>query len=434
MNPADRTILIADTSLKGALAQGWCSTLAAFAPTFWPEGRTPRCEVVAAQWLLTQMERADFDTLKPAALLLVSDDATSAAFIDRFMQAMMVNGLSGVLLVKDHEAWRAHQRDGVLFEPPDAALPKVAALMYALSERQEAVRVLSAEVTLANRCQEGVRLAMERLHEELNLAASMQREFTSAPLPEIDGLEFSVLFRPVNFVSGDVYAIRPIDDDHLGFLIADAVGHGVPAALLTMVLANSLAGLDRNAPGARGVVRDPMTEGALARLSPAQVLRTLNSRLCEVQGENARFATAVYGVINRRTLEVRIAGAGHPYPIVVGRETQEEIVTEGPLLGVFPDAEFTEATFTLNAGESLVLYTDGLEAAFDHPDNPPPAARNGHLAALLESVRNRSTTSPLASRLSSLVDGQSGSLHQADDVTVLAIAVPGSTAESRKAA
>jgi len=435
MSVVERTILIADTSLGGSGAKAWHQRLQACAAVFWPASRTPKFETVAAQWLLKQLESgAD---VRPAAVLLVVDPTASATFVDRFMQAMMSNSLAGVALVKDHEAWRAQQQDGVLFEPPDAPEVKVAALLYALSERQSAVHMLATEVALAHRCQEGVRLEMERLHEELNLAASIQREFTSAPLPEIDGLDFSVLFRPVNFVSGDVYAVRPLDDEHLGFLVADAVGHGVPAALLTMVLANALAGI--NGPTIKAAADAPSDPplarlGAAAALSPAEVLRRLNARLCEVQGDHARFATAVYGVINQRTRAVRIAGAGHPYPIVVGRHASTTIQTEGPLLGVFPDAVFDEAAFTLRAGESLLLYTDGLEAAFMESarDDANPAHR--HMDGLLNAVRDRAGTSSLASRLTGLIDNQLGSLHQADDVTVLAIEAPTAAGELRNAA
>lgn len=415
MNSGHRTILIADTSFTGSPARSWQSRLAPLAGAFWPSERTPKLETVSAQWLLGRLEAKPPERLQSCAVLLIVDETASPAFVDRFMQGLMSTTLAGVVLIKSHESWRSTQQDGVLFESLEAPETKIAALLYALSERQAAVNLLATEVELANRCQEGVRLEMERLHEELNLAASIQREFTSAPLPEADGLNFSVLFRPVNFVSGDVYAVRPLDAEHLGFLVADAVGHGVPAALLTMVLANSLTPIDHSSSDFT------LTTGSTPALSPAEVLRRLNNRLCEVQGEQARFATAVYGVINTRTRVVRLAGAGHPHPIVVNPRHDRSIETMGPLLGVFPDAEFDEVSFVLDSGETLLIYTDGLESSLEPADRSTGAVVRAHIDGMVNAVRCAEVGSSLPSRLTGLIDGHLGSLHQMDDVTVLAI-------------
>ncbi len=425
MSLTERSILVADTSFSGQAAAEWCARLSAIAPSYWPAA-APKFDPVSAQWLLGRMESKTTGRVRAASVLLIVDDHTTASFVDRFMQGMMANSLGGVCLSPAHRKWQDIQQDGVLFEPQDAPEGKIAAMLYAISERQTAVDLLSTELELANRCQEGVRLEIERLHEELNLAASLQREFTSAPLPEAEGLGFSVLFRPVNFVSGDVYAVRQLDAEHLGFLVADAVGHGVPAALLTMVLTNCLSSM-HSGPGTRSLASG-------AAHSPAEVLRRLNVRLFEAQGEQARFATAVYGTINTRTRAVRLAGAGHPLPLVVCRHRATSIETNGPLLGVFDDADFDEAEFTLEDGQSLLVYTDGLEASLEPPTQERTAPRGSHIQQLLETVRNTEAGASLPARLSGLIDHQFGSLHQQDDVTVLAITALARAAAARRAA
>jgi serine phosphatase RsbU (regulator of sigma subunit) len=258
---------------------------------------------------------------------------------------------------------------------------------------------------------------MDRIHEELHLAAAIQREFTSAPLPKVAGLEFGVLFRPVNFVSGDIYNVRPLGEGCAAFFLADAVGHGVPAALLTMVLTSSLTTTEHDG-------------GRVRILEPREVLQRLNTRLCQSCLGSGRFATALYGVIDGATRRVRVAGAGHPWPMLISQSSSTQLRAEGPLLGVFSDAEFTQAEVTLEAGQTLLLYTDGFEAIFPPHAKPTSIAEieSGERRDCLDTL-SRLLVTPAGRDLSStirqiehLLDEQSGSLHQADDITALAIA------------
>ncbi|QQS10174.1 MAG: SpoIIE family protein phosphatase [Phycisphaerales bacterium] len=138
---------------------------------------------------------------------------------------------------------------------------------------------------------------MDRIHDELHLAATVQRELIPVQLPKVAGMELGVIFRPVNYVSGDVYAVELLDVEHLGFFVADAVGHGVPAALLTMALCHNL------------VTREFTGEGLGTRIiDPADVLARLNLKLCESRQNSSRFATAVYGVVHIPSRRVTIAG------------------------------------------------------------------------------------------------------------------------------
>ncbi len=134
--------------------------------------------------------------------------------------------MPALCLVPDATPWRPFQRHGIIFESIDAEPRILAAMLFALAERQSGVELLAREILLAQRCNGGIRSEMDRMYEELHLAAAIQREFTSAPLPRIEGLEFGVLFRPVNFVSGDIYNVRSLGEGKAAFFLADAVGHG----------------------------------------------------------------------------------------------------------------------------------------------------------------------------------------------------------------
>ncbi|MBI1190007.1 MAG: SpoIIE family protein phosphatase [Tepidisphaera sp.] len=343
------------------------------------------------------------------AVLAVLSRDEPAAQIDRLTEGLLEHQIPGVILLEDPTDWRMVQRQGVIFESWNADPRTLAGMLYALCERQQTVRLLGREVQLALRCQGGIRHEMDRLHEELHLAASIQREFTSSPVPRVPGLDISVLFRPVNFVSGDVYNVRDLGDGHAAFLLADAVGHGVPAALLTMVLTSGL--------------NTRSESGAL--LPPHQVLRALNQRMCDMCLGTGRFATAVYGVIDANSRKVTLAGAGHPLPIVIGNNNSREIETHGPLLGVFDAAEFDQAEFTLDETDSLLLYTDGLEAAFPTPTSHDPKEKRARwLSEMAHALRGQegNAGARMLTELQLMLDSQAGSLHQGDDVTAVCIA------------
>jgi sigma-B regulation protein RsbU (phosphoserine phosphatase) len=382
----------------------------------WPTDAVPDVQPVGIDPLLATLQTTGpaSGTL-PSAIVLVFGPGEPARTIDRAIESLGTANIPALCLMEDPGQWRRFQRHGVLFEQWDSDPKVLAAMLYALTERQSAVELLAQEMVLSQRCQGGIRLEMERIHEELHLAASIQREFTSAPLPKIAGLDFGVLFRPVNFVSGDIYNVRPLGDRAVAFFLADAVGHGVPAALLTMVLTSSLTTTE-SIPGEVSRV-----------LEPSDVLGRLNRRLCESCLGTGRFATALYGVIDGTTREVRLAGAGHPWPLVVSRRQVREVATDGPLLGVFSEADFDQAVFTLEPDETLLLYTDGFESMFPDPEQAPGAKRQrrrGHIDHLSKLVRERERGDfgTTLADLGFLLDEQAGSLHQADDITALLIA------------
>jgi len=406
----DRTITFAASAGLSAPSRRWLEPVL----STWPGDQPNPTSMLVDVFLATLESDASSDPAPlpgTAFVVLGPDEPTSR--IDRIVEAMHRRHLPGVVLTRNPDDWQVFQRHGVIFDSLEADLPRISAMLFALGERQGAVRLLAHEIQLAQRCQGGIRSEMDRIHEELHLAASIQRDFTSSPVPRVRGLDIEVLFRPVNFVSGDVYNVRDLGDGRAAFFVADAVGHGVPAALLTMVLTSSLTTSEYDAAGRQGL------------LEPAEVLARLNKRMCASCFGSGRFATAVYGVVDSNARTVTVAGAGHPMPVVLSPHQPREIETNGPLLGVFGEAEFDQCTVSLADDETLLVYTDGLDAAL--PAQPGSAMGPRRLEWLRDIARMRAQAvhagaSLILAELQGMLDAQSGSLHQNDDVTAVCIA------------
>ena len=184
---------------------------------------------------------------------------------------------------------------------------------------------------------------------QLRLASQVQREFLPDALPRLGDVSFDVLFRPVDYVSGDIYDVRRLDEEHVGIAIADATGHGIPAALLTVYIKRALRGKE-------------IVNGAYRILSPDEVLGRLNDDIMDAHLTECQFVAAVYAVLNTRTYELTLARGGAPYPIYRTAAGDLDVMgPDGGLVGVMPDAQFAVQRLQMHPGDSLLMYTDGLE-------------------------------------------------------------------------
>src|SRR5947208_1224161 len=113
-----------------------------------------------------------------------------------------------------------------------------------LDDVQQEMDGLRAELNLLRRRDETLNFYMQRLDEELRLAARLQQDFLPKSLPELGPVRFQSLFRPAGYVSGDLFDVMRLDEKRIGFYVADAVGHGMPAALLTMFVKQALVTKD----------------------------------------------------------------------------------------------------------------------------------------------------------------------------------------------
>lgn len=309
-----------------------------------------------------------------------------------------------------------HQ-DGIVACPPGTVPEDACIVLQTLLSQAPTLAAMRRENKVLTAQQAGLCAQIGKLDEELRMAAQLQREFLPHEMPHAEPVSFHVLYRPAGYVSGDIYDVVQLDEHHIGFFVADAVGHGVPAALMTVYIKRSLRSkrIDANAPG------------GYTLLSPAEALQRLNADMISTQNGKVRFATACYGVIDTRDLKLTIARAGHPFPMLLRGEDDrvETLEPEGGLLGVFEDEQFEQDVVQLQPGDRLLLYSDGFECAFpDNELNPNGKRRvaNENYAREFLDLGNGDPGEAIK-RMEDNLDGQAGSLNQKDDLTIVCLAI-----------
>lgn len=264
---------------------------------------------------------------------------------------------------------------------------------------------MQAELDLMRRRDLHLNGFMQKLDEEQRLAARLQQDFLPKRLPEVGPVRFHTLYRPASYVSGDMYDIMRIDETTVGFYVADAVGHGIPAALLTMFMKNAL------------VTKD-ISGGSYRVLEPSQTIAKLNNTIVDQNLSNATFATAVYGTIDTSTLKMDFSRGGHPNPIVLRGDRMIELESDGALLGIFAEEMFSNCSFQLEHGDRVFIYTDGVEVAFSNPDSPDPERWKHELFA-----RRGLSVPEILNEFALQLETSEGSALPKDDLTMVGIEI-----------
>jgi hypothetical protein len=312
----------------------------------------------AAFWPLAEALRGDPLGQADALVIVVPPDTATLAGPLRILFDQLAEHPRATLVMSTDGQTPA------LEYPP--ALPVV--LAGGADERDLAIR-LTTLLTMRNSLEAMQRgLSANRRHREsltqrfmsqLRLASQVQRQFLPQALPRFGPVSFQVIFRPIDYVSGDIYDVRRLDEEHVGIALADASGHGIPAALLTVYIKRALSGKE-------------IKNGTCRILSPAEVLAALNDDILEAQLSECPFVAAVYAVLNTRTLEMSLARGGAPYPLYRSDHGQIQLIrSPGSIVGVNPAARFEMATRQLEPGDSVLFYSDGLERLIA----PPGAAQ-----------------------------------------------------------
>jgi sigma-B regulation protein RsbU (phosphoserine phosphatase) len=245
-----------------------------------------------------------------------------------------------------------------------------------------------------------LKAAYQQIDLELEAARRLQMSFLPQSLPETVGARFAVQYRPCGRVGGDFYDVFRLDENHVGFYIADAMGHGVPASLLTIFLK-------------RGVRGKEITGKQYRLVPPAEVLGRLNRDLIEQRLPEVPFITMLYCLFNFREGTLRFARAGHPHPLFVPQAGEIQLWPgNGGLLGVFA-TEFHERTERLQPGDKLILYTDGLDTA--QSDGP------SKVAAAISACADKYRALRIDEYVARLTHDLLGQVRQADDFTLLGL-------------
>lgn len=191
----------------------------------------------------------------------------------------------------------------------------------------------------------------ERIKSELSIATKIQadcleNDFTA--FNRLTAVNLTAHMKPAKEVGGDFYDVFMIDQDHLCFLIADVSGKGVPAALFMTM--------------AKTHIKNFATVG----LPLAEVAARANNQLC-YKNESGMFVTAFICVLDVRSGEVQFVNAGHNCPFVQKQDGAFEMfrAKANLVFGLMEDVPYREQTLTLNPGDSIYLYTDGVTEALN---------------------------------------------------------------------
>jgi phosphoserine phosphatase RsbU/P len=180
---------------------------------------------------------------------------------------------------------------------------------------------------------------------EMHAARRIQTAILPSTVPAITGYSVAARYSPMTAVAGDYYSFPQTQPNCMGIILADVMGHGVPAALVASMVKVSVLASAENQKG------------------PANIMADLNATLCkEVAGQ---FASAVYLLLNHESGVGKYSAAGHPPPLLWRRSKQrlQALDTAGLLLGVRSGEVFSESDFTFEAGDRLLVYSDGLTDA-----------------------------------------------------------------------
>ena len=291
----------------------------------------------------------------PLALVCPNGDALDAQRLGEVLAELERSSAVGVfLLARDAQlAWKllAKRAGQYVCVPVDASAVELAAKFACAADLQPAIHNLRTEMRSVADLHDAAAGSFHALTEEIRLAARLQRDFLPRRLPEVGPVRFGVLFRPASWVSGDIYDITRLDETHVGFYVADAVGHGLPAALLTMFIKKALQ-------------TKRIFDNAYQIVPPHVSLQELNSDICRQNLSSCQFCTAVYCVLDAATLTLTCARAGHPEPVILHADgTAEKVTAPGSLLGVLPEETYQAVEVRLSPGDRVVLYSDGAEFA-----------------------------------------------------------------------
>ena len=243
----------------------------------------------------------------------------------------------------------------------------------------------------------------ERIGAELELATKIQADMLPNIFPAFpERAEFDIYatMTPAKEVGGDFYDFFLLDDDHLGLVMADVSGKGVPAALFMMM--------------SKILVSNYAAMGG----SPAKVLEQVNAQICKNNDEEM-FVTVWFGVLEISSGKITAANAGHEYPIIRKADGSFELFKDkhGFVIGGMDDMKYKEYEITLEKGGTLFLYTDGVAEATNIENELFGTDR------MLDALNQDREADPktLLSNMKKSVDKFVGKASQFDDLTMLAV-------------
>ena len=236
------------------------------------------------------------------------------------------------------------------------------------------------------------------LQNELDVARNMQQSILPTAFPKGDDFEIYGSMEPARSVGGDFFDVIRLDNHRIGIAIADVSGKGVPAALFMMSTRTLLKG------------------AAIGNPEPAEVLKEVNDLLVQ-DNEAAMFVTVFYAVYDAYTGRFSYANGGHNAPLFIGADGNCSLLplTQGLALGIVPDLDFQQDSLALKSGDTVVMYTDGVNEAMNREHEE---FGNDRLLEIFAGTPPKSATEANDATFAAVNDFVAGAA-QSDDITCL---------------
>jgi sigma-B regulation protein RsbU (phosphoserine phosphatase) len=247
-----------------------------------------------------------------------------------------------------------------------------------------------------------LRRSRDRLDQELKGAAQMQQQLLPSQMPSHPSISFGSFYQTSRHAGGDYYDVLPLYRDRIGILVADVSGHGAPAAIVM------------------AMIRAVMHSYPDVPDDPVKVLRYINSHF-KFLWETPMYATAIYAVIDPAKRTMRIASAGHPLPLRVGRDGDVqplELDTTMCLLWQELD-DVPCLDVALQKGDRWVFFTDGIT---DRESTDGTMFDLDRLSAALAHHRDR-TPAEIVTSIVGELDTFSRGQEPEDDQTLLVVGI-----------
>jgi sigma-B regulation protein RsbU (phosphoserine phosphatase) len=248
-----------------------------------------------------------------------------------------------------------------------------------------------------------LRLTYAEQERELKRIAEIQRSLLPLKLPSIAGFDFAAWYQTAARAGGDYYDFFDLRDGRWGVIIADVSGHGTPAAVVMAMF------------------RTMLHAHCVECVTPGELLANANRQLFDHSHRyDGTFVTAFYGELDPAAGKFRYASAGHNPALIVDARTHVQELHEAQSLplAIDPECEFIESETTLRAGDTLLLYTDGITEA--HNSNGEMYGRDRLLECIREDVPN---AQHIIDCVRHKLMAFTGGLPQFDDQTLLAMRV-----------
>jgi sigma-B regulation protein RsbU (phosphoserine phosphatase) len=306
-------------------------------------------------------------------------------------------------------AYRALEHEGVITPRHGAGAESAFTHVFAGPSRPSVHRRSACELALENSrltAQIAAEVAnrVERTR-ELELAREVQERLFPQTHPPIAGLDYAGACRPALGVGGDYYDFIPLSDTGLGIAIGDVSGKGMPAALLMATLRAFL----------HGQTLHSMTD-------LADVMVNLNRLVYESSSAN-RYATFFYAQYDASTRVLEYVNAGHNPPLIFrtpgDRHDVLRLETGGPVIGLMPDCSYSQGSVTLEEGDVLVLFTDGISEAMNAAGEEWGEERLAQVIGANRALQARELIEHITRKSDEVVAGAA----QYDDMTLIAARV-----------